>query len=79
MIRAATSLVFQRKGDVSVPQHQKFTTARTPKTALFQAVLRETYSSSYGRAVLAQAESYPGYYGFKGMFPDYTALSDWLC
>ena len=79
MIRAATSLVFQRKGDVSVPQHQKFTTARTPKTALFQAVLRETYSSSYGRAVLAQAESYPGYFGFKGMIPDYTALSDWLC
>ena len=77
MIRAAISLRVRK--EETVENKKNHTTARTPKTALLQAVLRETYSSSYGRAVLAQAESYPGYFGFKGMIPDYTALSDWLC
>ena len=80
MIRAATSLVFQKKGQPPhARQRQKWTTSQTSKTPLFQAVLRETYCTAYGRAVLALVSSYPGYCGSKGMIPDYTALSDWLC
>ena len=80
MIRAAVSRTFLRKDEqerLSPARQQR--TLRTSKTALFQAVLGESYHFTYGRAVLALKESYPAYSGYKGIIPDYTALSDWLC
>ena len=80
MIRAAISRTFLRKEqqEQAQPARQQ-RTLRTSKTALFQAVLGESYHFTYDRAVLALKESYPAYKGFKGVIPDYTALSDWLC
>ena len=78
MIRAATSRLFLRKEEQAQPARQQ-RTLRTSKTALFQAVLGESYHFTYERAVLALRESYPAYSGCKGSIPDYTALSDWLC
>ena len=80
MIRAAISRTFLRKdeqGQLAPARQQR--TLRTLKTALFQAVLGESYHFTYDRAVLALTESYPSYSGYKGVIPDYTALSDWLC
>ena len=80
MIRAAVSRTFLRKDEqerLSPARQQR--TLRTSKTALFQAVLGESYHFTYERAVLALRESYPAYSGCKGSIPDYTALSDWLC
>ena len=78
MIRAAISRTFLKKDEQAQPARQQ-RTLRTLKAALFQAVLGESYHLTYGRAVLALKESYPAYKGFKGVIPDYTALSDWLC
>ena len=80
MIRAAISRTFLRKDEQErlSPARQQWT-LRTSKTALFQAVLGESYHFTYERAVLALRESYPAYSGCKGVIPDYTALSDWLC
>ena len=80
MIRAAISRTFLRKDEqerLSPARQQR--TLRTSKTALFQAVLGESYHSTYGRAVLALVETYPAYTGCQGMVPGFTALSDWLC
>ena len=80
MIRAAISRTFLRKDEQErlTPARQQ-RTLRTSKTALFQAVLGESYHFTYDRAVFALKESYPAYSGYKGVIPDYTALSDWLC
>ena len=48
MIRAATSLVFLRKGQQEPHARQRqWKTLRTSKTALFQAVLGESHCSTY--------------------------------
>ena len=80
MIRAAISRTFLRKDkEEQAPPARQQRTLRTSKTALFQAVLGESYHFTYERAVLALRESYPAYSGCKGSIPGYTALSDWLC
>ena len=82
MIRAAISRSFLRKEEQAQNPHarqRRWSTSVTSKTALFQAVLGESYHFTYERAVLALKESYPAYTGCKGSIPDYWALSDWLC